>query len=159
MRSPRDRKSTGQRNGASASRIHHHRRLICARGQRRELAWSATMHRLAGLVAAIGLLSGLAASPALAQDRSITVFAAASMRDALDEVDKAYTAKSGVKVIVSYAASSTLAKQIDQGAPADIFVSADPDWMDYAVSRKTINESTRANLLGNSIVLVAPENS
>ena len=117
------------------------------------------MHRLAGLVAAIGLLSGLAASPALAQDRSITVFAAASMRDALDEVDKAYTAKSGVKVIVSYAASSTLAKQIDQGAPADIFVSADPDWMDYAVSRKTINESTRANLLGNSIVLVAPENS
>jgi molybdate transport system substrate-binding protein len=117
------------------------------------------MHRLAGLLAALTLLCGSATSPALAQDKSITVFAAASIKNALDEVDNAYTAKSGVKVIVSYAASSTLAKQIEQGAPADVFVSADTDWMEYAIAKKTINESTRVNLLGNSIVLVAPADS
>src|SRR6185312_5151088 len=65
----------------------------------------------------------------------------------------------GVKVNASYAASSTLAKQIEQGAPADFFVSADTDWMDYATSRKTINEPTRDNLLGNSIVLIASHDS
>jgi molybdate transport system substrate-binding protein len=62
-------------------------------------------------------------------------------------------------VSASYAASSTLAKQIEQGAPADIFVSADTDWMDYAVSKKNIDEATRVNLLGNSIVLIAPKDS
>jgi molybdate transport system substrate-binding protein len=117
------------------------------------------MHRLAGLLAALTLLCGLAASPAPAQDKSFTVFAAASMKNALDEVDNAYSAKSGVTVIVSYAASSTLAKQIEQGAPADVFVSADTDWMEYAIAKKTINEPTRVNLLGNSIVLVAPKDS
>jgi molybdate transport system substrate-binding protein len=117
------------------------------------------MHRLAGLFAALVFLCGLASSPALAQDKSLTVFAAASMKNALDEIDNAYAARSGVKVIVSYAASSTLAKQIEQGAPADVFVSADTDWMDYAIAKRTINEPTRVNLLGNSIVLVAPANS
>jgi molybdate transport system substrate-binding protein len=117
------------------------------------------MHRLAGLVAAFLILCGSAFSPALAQDKSLIVFAAASMKNALDDIDAAYTAKTGVKVVASYAASSALAKQIEQGAPADVFVSADTDWMDYAISRKNINEPTRVNLLGNSIVLIAPKDS
>jgi molybdate transport system substrate-binding protein len=117
------------------------------------------MHRLAGLVAAFLILCGSAFSPALAQDKSLIVFAAASMKNALDDIDAAYTAKTGVKVVASYAASSALAKQIEQGAPADVFVSADTDWMDYAISKKSINEPTRVNLLGNSIVLIAPKDS
>jgi molybdate transport system substrate-binding protein len=130
-----------------------------ARDERREQARSASMHRLAGLFVALTILLGSASSPASAQDKGLTVFAAASMKNALDDIDAAYTAKAGVKIIASYAASSALAKQIEQGAPADIFVSADTDWMDYAASKKAINEATRVNLLGNSIVLVAPKDS
>ena len=117
------------------------------------------MHRLAGIFLAFTILCGSAFSPALAQDKSLIVFAAASMKNALDDIDAAYTAKTGVKVVASYAASSALAKQIEQGAPADIFVSADTDWMDYATAKKNINEPTRVNLLGNSIVLIAPRDS
>jgi molybdate transport system substrate-binding protein len=117
------------------------------------------MHRLSVYVVALSILCGSAWSPARAQDKSLTVFAAASMKNALDDIDAAYTAKTGIKIIASYAASSALAKQIEQGAPADIFVSADIDWMDYAIARKTINEPTRVNLLGNSIVLIAPKDS
>jgi molybdate transport system substrate-binding protein len=124
----------------------------------RNLAWSAAMKRIAGILAALSVLAG-AALPAAAQDKAITVFAAASMKNALDDIDAAYTAKTGVKVTVSYAASSALAKQIEQGAPADVFISADIDWMDYAIARKNINEPTRMNLLGNSIVLIAPKDS
>jgi molybdate transport system substrate-binding protein len=96
---------------------------------------------------------------ASAQTKTLTIFAAASMKNALDEVDAAYSAKTGVKINASYAASSTLAKQIEQGAPADVFVSADIAWMDYAAQKKTIAEPTRVNLLGNSIVLIAPKDS
>jgi molybdate transport system substrate-binding protein len=118
------------------------------------------MHRLAGLsFLAFTILFGSIWSPARAEDSSLTVFAAASMKNALDEVDAAYTAKTGVKISASYAASSVLAKQIEQGAPADVFVSADTDWMDYAIGKKNINEPTRVNLLGNSIVLIAPKDS
>jgi molybdate transport system substrate-binding protein len=117
------------------------------------------MHRLSAYVVAISILCGSSYSPAFAQDNSLTVFAAASLKNALDDIDAAYTAKTGVKVVASYAASSALAKQIEQGAPADIFVSADTDWMDYAIGKKTINEPTRINLLGNSIVLIAPRDS
>jgi len=70
-------------------------------------------------------------APVQAQDQTIIMFAAASMKNALDEVNAAYTKKSGVKVISSYAASSALAKQIEAGAPADLFASADLEWMDY----------------------------
>jgi molybdate transport system substrate-binding protein len=115
------------------------------------------MFRLAGFLVALSVLS--ASSPAPAQDKPLTVFAAASMKNALDDVDAAFTAKSGVKVAASYAASSVLARQIEQGAPADIFVSADTDWMDYAIAKNTINAATRVNLLGNSIVLIAPKDS
>lgn len=117
------------------------------------------MHRLAGIFAALIMLSGAAHSRAAAQDKTITVFAAASMKNALDDIDAAYTTRTGVKIVVSYAASSALAKQIEQGAPADVFISADTDWMDYAALKKTINETTRVNLLGNSIVLIAPKDS
>jgi molybdate transport system substrate-binding protein len=117
------------------------------------------MNRLAGFFLALTLVCGSNWSPVSAQDKNLTVFAAASMKNALDDVDAAYAAKTGVKVAASYAASSTLAKQIEQGAPADVFVSADTDWMDYATSKKTINEPTRVNLLGNSIVLIAPKDS
>src|SRR6202008_3164327 len=125
----------------------------------REHAWSASMYRLSGILVAFVILLGSAWSPAVAEERTLTVFAAASMKNALDDIDAAFTEKTGIKVSASYAASSTLAKQIEQGAPADIFVSADTDWMDYAVGKKTINESTRVNLLGNSIVLIAPKDS
>ena len=117
------------------------------------------MQRLAGYFAALSILLGWNHSPALAQDKSLTVFAAASMKNALDDVSAAYTARTGVRIVVSYAASSALAKQIEQGAPADIFASADTDWMDYAIARKTINGPTRTNLLGNSLVLIAPKDS
>lgn len=117
------------------------------------------MIRIAGLFTAFVILAGASLSPAAAEDKTITVFAAASMKNALDAVDAAYTGKTGVKVTASYAASSVLARQIEQGAPADVFVSADTDWMDYATSKKTINEPTRINLLGNSIVLIAPKDS
>jgi molybdate transport system substrate-binding protein len=117
------------------------------------------MHRFAGFFVALTILFGSAHSPALAQDKTLTVFAAASMKNALDDIDAAWTAKTGVKIVASYAASSALAKQIEQGAPADIFASADTDWMDYAIGKKNINEPTRTNLLGNSIVLIAPKDS
>jgi molybdate transport system substrate-binding protein len=127
--------------------------------ERREQARSAPMHRLAGFLVALAILFGSASSPASAQNKSLTVFAAASMKNALDDVDLAFTTKTGVKIIASYAASSALAKQIEQGAPADIFMSADTDWMDYATNKRAISEPTRLNLLGNSIVLVAPKDS
>ena len=116
------------------------------------------MRRLAGILAALLVLAG-AALPAAARDKTITVFAAASMKNALDDINAAHTAKTGVKVATSYGPSSGLARQIEQGAPADVFISADTDWMDYAISRKNINEPSRVNLLGNSIVLIAPKDS
>jgi molybdate transport system substrate-binding protein len=117
------------------------------------------MHRLVGFLVALSIPFGSSPSPALARDTTLTVFAAASMKNALDDVDTAWTAKSGIKVVASYAASSALAKQIEQGAPADIFASADTDWMDYAIGKNNINEPTRINLLGNAIVLIAPTDS
>jgi molybdate transport system substrate-binding protein len=117
------------------------------------------MYRAAALFAAFAMLWGAAFSSASAEDKTLTVFAAASMKTALDDIDAAFTAKTGIKLTASYAASSTLAKQIEQGAPADVFVSADTDWMDYAAAKKTIDTATRVNLLGNSIVLIAPKGS
>jgi molybdate transport system substrate-binding protein len=97
--------------------------------------------------------------PAPAQEKTLTVFAAASMKNALDDINAAFTHAKGVKVVASYAASSALIKQIEQGAPADVFASADLDWMDYGAQKKVIKDDTRVSLLGNKIVLVAPKNS
>jgi molybdate transport system substrate-binding protein len=110
----------------------------------------------------VAFLLGFAISlggPAAAQDQSLTVYAAASMKNALDDVNAAFTAKTGTKVVASYAASSALMKQIEQGAPADVFVSADLDWMDYGSQHKLIKDDTRINLLGNRLVLIAPKDS
>jgi len=97
-------------------------------------------------------------SPVIAQE-SLTVFAAASLKNALDDVDAEFAKATGIKVTASYAASSALAKQIEQGAPADVFASADLDWMDYAQQKKLIKDDTRINLLGNRLVLIAPKTS
>jgi len=96
---------------------------------------------------------------ASAQDTSLTVFAAASMKNALDDTNAAFTKATGVKVVAVYAASSALAKQIEQGAPADVFVSADVKWMDYVADHKLIKPDTRVNLLGNRLVLIAAKDS
>jgi len=97
--------------------------------------------------------------PAHAQTGDILVFGAASLKNALDDADALYRRDRGGKVVVSYAASSALAKQIENGAPADVFISADLDWMDYLTQRKLIKPDTRSNLLGNKIVLVAVADS
>jgi molybdate transport system substrate-binding protein len=85
----------------------------------------------------------------------VTIFAAASLKNALDAANAEWAKESGKEAVASYAASSALAKQIEGGAPADIFISADLDWMDYVAKKNLIKSDTRSNLLGNSIVLVA----
>jgi molybdate transport system substrate-binding protein len=87
---------------------------------------------------------------------TITVFAAASLKESLDAVARLYESGGADRIVVSYAASSALAKQIESGAPADVFISADLDWMDYLEQRKLIKSATRQNLLRNRIVLIAP---
>jgi molybdate transport system substrate-binding protein len=87
----------------------------------------------------------------------VLVFAAASLKTALDEIAAAWAASSGKRASISYAGSNTLAKQIEAGAPAAIFISADLDWMDYLDRKGLIRPETRTNLLGNSLVLIAPK--
>ncbi len=113
---------------------------------------AAALALLAGLI-------GLTPQSAAAQDKTLTVFAAASMKNALDDINAAFTRQTGVKVVASYAASSALMKQIESGAPADIFASADLDWMNYGSQKKVIKDDTRINLLGNKLVLIAPKDS
>ncbi len=113
------------------------------------------------ILAAFAATIVIAAAPlaAQAQDKSITVFAAASMKNALDDVDATFIKQSGIKVVASYDASSALMKQIEGGAPADVFVSADLKWMDYGAQKKLIKDDTRVNLLGNTLVLIASKDS
>lgn len=93
--------------------------------------------------------------PALAQAGMVTVFAAASLTESLKQVTAAYQARTGTSVTLSFGASSTLARQIEQGADADLFFSADTDWMDYLEKAGQIAPGTRRNLLRNQLVLVA----
>ncbi|XIH68729.1 molybdate ABC transporter substrate-binding protein [Pantoea sp. SGAir0180] len=95
------------------------------------------------------------AVPALAADK-ITVFAAASLTNALNEIAAHYKKTHGTEVVSSFASSSVLARQIEQGAPADLFISADQQWMDDAVAKKSMIDTTRYTLLGNDLVLIAP---
>lgn len=106
------------------------------------------------ILAAVIAATLLPGQRAVAQDT--LVFAAASLKEALDEVADAYIRKTGRQISVSYAGSSALARQIEAGAPADLFISADVDWMDYLQERSAIREETRGDLLGNRLVLVAP---
>ncbi len=100
---------------------------------------------------AAALLGGYAAHAA-----ELTVFAAASLTNAYEDIGKLYRAKSQRAVRFSFAASSTLAKQIESGAPANIFASADEQWMDYLAARKLIAPDTRVAILRNRLVLVTP---
>ncbi len=95
----------------------------------------------------------------MARADDILVFAAASLKNALDDAVAGYAQHGGGKVNVSYAASSALAKQIENGAPADIFISADLDWMNDVQQHGMIDTGTRANLLGNVLVMVEPADS
>ena len=117
------------------------------------------MRRVTCLLALANFLVGSALLAAHTQDRTLKVFAAASLQNALDDINAAYTARTGIKVAARYAASSLLAKQIEQGAHADIFASADIEWMTYAIRKKAINANMRVNLLGNQLVLIAPKES
>lgn len=105
------------------------------------------------LVAALSV----AAQAQKTETTTTTVFAAASMKTALDAAASAYGQNTGNKIVISYAASSALAKQIEQGAPADIFISADLDWMNYVEKAKLIKADTRINMFGNRLVLIAPK--
>jgi molybdate transport system substrate-binding protein len=109
---------------------------------------------IAGLFYAI-----IVTSPPSTQGKRITVLAAASMQNALDDINTAFTKSTDVKVIAGYAASSALIKQIAQGAAADVFASANLEWMDFGSKRKLIKNDTRINLLGNQLVLIAPKDS
>ena len=108
--------------------------------------------RTAFLASAIAVLS--AATAADADD--LVVFAAASLRESMTEAAEAWGAQGKPKPVLSFAASSALAKQIENGAPADLFVSADERWMDYLAIRSLIISGTRAPFLGNELVLIAP---
>src|SRR5690554_5524025 len=89
----------------------------------------------------------------------LTVFAASSLKESMDEAAAAYGHGTGQRVRVSYAASSALARQVAQGAPADVFVSADVEWMDELQGRGLVVAATRGELLGNALVLIAPMSS
>ena len=89
----------------------------------------------------------------------IKVFAAASLTDAMNEINARYAAQGKGKILPSYASSSTLAKQIENGAPAQLFISADQQWADYLDSRKLLIPGSRINLLGNHLVMIAPVDS
>lgn len=104
------------------------------------------------------LLSLVLAAPTFAQDRPrLTIFAAASLTEALSDVGRAYADASHEAPVFSFAASSALARQIENGAPAALFVSADEEWMDYLAARKLIEPASRVSVLGNSLVLVVPK--
>jgi molybdate transport system substrate-binding protein len=110
---------------------------------------------LLGLVLAAGLSFGAQAR----QPEPLTVFAAASLKNVLDEAGAAFTAAGGPPVRFSYGASSALARQIEQGAPADVYLSADIDWMKFVSDKGLIVPASRRDLLTNRLALIAPANS
>jgi molybdate transport system substrate-binding protein len=111
------------------------------------------------LAAYVSPAAALLAGSAAAQAQEVTVFAAASLKNALDEIAAAWKQAQGKQTRIAYGASPALARQIEAAAPADIFLSADPDWMDYVDQRKLLRPASRANLLANRIVLIAPKDS
>jgi molybdate transport system substrate-binding protein len=117
--------------------------------------------RLALTTILLALAFAISAGSAAAADagKSIIVFAAASLTDALGDINEAYTARTGVEVKTSFAASSTLARQIEGGAKAEVFFSADEEWMDYLAQRKLLQPQTRHDVVGNRLVMIAPADS
>jgi molybdate transport system substrate-binding protein len=116
------------------------------------------MLKLLGRITLALALQGAALVTARAEG-PVTVFAAASLQDALSAAAKTFTADTGIAVKFSFDASSTLARQIEQGAPADLFASADLDWMDYLAKLNLIDPKSRINLLGNRLVVIAPKDA
>lgn len=113
-----------------------------------------------GFAAALFLGLGPPFGAAQAQPKDLVIFAAASLKNALDEASAAWVKQTGKPAPkISYAASNALARQLEQGAPADLFLSADLDWMDYAASKTLIRPETRVTLLANRIALIAPSDS
>jgi molybdate transport system substrate-binding protein len=110
------------------------------------------------LLGAVPANSWVQAAPGEAQP-NLVILGASSLTDALNEIGPAFTAKTHHGVTLSYAASSALARQIEAGAPADVFVSADTEWMDYLQTRNLIDPDTRRNVLGNRLVLISPADS
>lgn len=108
---------------------------------------------LGGAVLASGLVMQASAAD------KITVFAAASLTNALQEIATQYQQGKDVQVVSSFASSSTLARQIEQGAPADLFISADQQWMDYAIDKQQMVKDSRYTLLDNDLVLIAAKDS
>ena len=104
-------------------------------------------------IIAIVFLSAIFRAPAHAEN--VNVFAAASLKTALDEVAKAWKTQSGKDIVATYGSTGTLAKQIAEAAPADIFISADLAWMDDVTKKNLIKLDSRKNLVGNTLVLVA----
>ncbi|MCL2894683.1 molybdate ABC transporter substrate-binding protein [Brenneria tiliae] len=109
-------------------------------------------------LAALVLGAGIA-MPAMAAEEKVTVFAAASLTNALQEIAAQYQKEQNVAVVASFASSSTLARQIEQGAPAELFISADQQWMDYVQDKNLIDADSRHTLLGNELVVIAPKSS
>src|SRR5215813_4293612 len=96
---------------------------------------------------------------AAGQEKSITIFAAASMKNALDEINAVFTKSTGIKVDASYAGSQTLVQLIEEGSRADVLLSADINWMDYSIQKKVIKDDSCFFLLGNTLVLIASKDS
>jgi molybdate transport system substrate-binding protein len=117
------------------------------------------MYRASTALVPIILAALVAAMPTRSGAANVTVFAAASLKEAMDEQAREFESRTGDKVSVSYAASNALAKQIEAGAPADVFISADLDWMDYLDQRRLLAPNTRVALLHNTLVLIAPVSS
>jgi molybdate transport system substrate-binding protein len=114
--------------------------------------------RLSSLVLTLLLAIGL--HRAAAAQGSMTIFAAASLRNALDQAAARYAKETGTPPAkISYDSSSTLARQIEQGAPADLFISADVDWMDYLARKGLVRPGTRVDLFTNRLALIAPKGS
>lgn len=99
------------------------------------------------------------AADTAAATKPVVVFAAASLKTALDRIARGWQEKTGTQVSLSYAASSAIAKQVEAGAPADLFLSADLRWMDWLEERQRIARDSRKALLGNTLVLIAPKDS
>lgn len=117
------------------------------------------MFRLRTILATAAALFCCAAFAAKPAPRPVTVFAAASLTDALGKLGEQFESATGVPVRISFASSSIIARQIEAGAGAEVFVSADQEWMDYLEQRGLIQKSSRRNLLGNRLALIAPADS
>jgi len=117
------------------------------------------LHRLSAFAAALLLTLGAPARAADAKHPELLVFAAASLTNVLGDLSTSWTSTSGVQIKLSFAASSVLARQIEAGGRADLFISADQEWMDYLAQRGLIDKRSRRNLVGNQLVLIAPADS